>query len=83
MKGAGGRGRLTHISLTNCETIIGWPSGDLNGMKSATVASLFHVASSATMIFISIAHLDQIVGAYSKQIKQMILARINQALVYL
>ena len=51
VKGLGGRGRLTDniYKLQNCyEIAIRRNSGDLNATKSATAASLFHVASSAT-----------------------------------
>ena len=51
VKGLGGRGRLTdnNYKLQNCyEIAIRRNSGDLNATKSATAASLFHVASSAT-----------------------------------
>ena len=51
MKGLGGRGRLTDNidKLQNCYGMaIQQNSGDLNARNSATAASLFHVASSAT-----------------------------------
>ena len=51
VKGLGGRGRLTDNIIDKLQNYYGMAirqnSGDLNAMKSATAASLFHVASSA------------------------------------
>ena len=52
VKGLGGRGRLTDNIIDKLQNYYGMAiqqnSGNLNAMKSVTVASLFHVASSAT-----------------------------------
>ena len=87
VKGLGGRGRLTNNIIDKLQNYygitIGQNSGDLNAMKSATAASLFHVASLPQMIIILIVHQDQIVGVYSNPIKQIILAHTNLDLVCL
>lgn len=50
VKGLGGRGRLTDATVDRLQNFFGVAirqnAGDLNGMKAATLASLFHVASS-------------------------------------
>ena len=52
VKGLGGRGRLTVNIIDKLQNYYGMAirqnSGDLNAMKNATAASLFHVGSSAT-----------------------------------
>ena len=52
MKGLGGRGCLTNNIIDKLQNYYGMAiqqnSGDLNAMKSATAASPFHDASSAT-----------------------------------
>ena len=52
VKELGGRGRLTDNIIDKLQNYYGMTirknSGDLNAMKSATTASLFHLASSAT-----------------------------------
>ena len=88
VKGFGGRGRLTNNIIDKLQNYysmaIRQNSGDLNAMRSATDASLFHVASSATNDYIiPIAHRVQKVGAYSKKIERIILAHINLDLVSL
>ena len=55
VKGLGGRGRLTNNIFDNLQNYYGMAIrqniADLNAMKSATAASLFHVASSTTNDF--------------------------------
>ena len=51
-------------------------SGDLNGMKSATAASLFHVASSAINDYHTHCPLGSDSWCYSKPRKQIVLASI-------
>ena len=87
MKRLGRRGRLTDNIIDKLQIYYGIAirqnSCDLYAIKSATATSLFYVALFATNDYHT--HCPSVsgslVGAYSKQIKQIILAHTNLHLV--